>query len=852
VKPIRLVLAAFGPFAGREEIDFQSLVSHGLYVVAGPTGTGKTTIFDAMAYALYGSLPGERPIESVRSQHAEASEPTLVEFEFEMEGRLWRVRRSPAWSRPRRRGAGLTSEPARATLEEMVDGRWEGRESGVTKVAPRCEGILGLGPDHFQRVVLLPQGKFQQFLVSDTRSRRELLSRVFGTSLFARAVDRLRLVAGEARQEVDRVGSDVEYALQTARTSLAAIEGALAPAVSGRDPLAESAPDHSGDEEIAAAPTAPEIEACLDGLEGAIEAERKDADARSRAAGEAGSRAGAAKDVVRRWDQRAALRELEATLLSRREEMRSRERAVADAERAVPVADAHRASEQAGRDLEVARLARDEASRSFRLHAEGIGIPENVDESPGEARARIAAEESRLRLRREVLQGLLQATADETRAGQLSEQASRTLEERLVEQGRIVARLAALDAEKEALRPVASTLVERVQIREDMRRRSAAVASRIEVLGRLDAALATAELCAKQATKALRDYLAGTASALAAELSQGEPCPVCGSREHPSPAATDTVAPGGDREAVEQARQAAADARTLVDSAAGELRTLERELGSDVETSLEEAVARHREAHLAAVAAEQADAQLRRVDAEQGRLRSEQEAVGVAVAAASSEVASARERHAAAREALAKSRQQAAGDDPARLDAVEASLARALEAVATWDEAAATLRDAEAVLVERRAALARAVESGAWPDVSAALAVEMPPERLAEERRQVDEFDLQVTHVSAQILTIEEQPPPVDRPDVGALEAEAERLRVEASEAALRVGTIEAEMRRAREALADGSRSPPPAATGPPGRTSPRTCAPSAPFRWRCARRATARCRGCWRCAARC
>ena len=134
MKPIRLELSCFGPFAGREEIDFESLAPHGLFVVAGPTGTGKTTIFDAMTYALYGTLPGDRPIESVRSQHAGPDDETWVAFEFEMEGRRWRARRSPAWKRPKRKGTGSTEERATASLEERVDGAWIPRASAIAEV----------------------------------------------------------------------------------------------------------------------------------------------------------------------------------------------------------------------------------------------------------------------------------------------------------------------------------------------------------------------------------------------------------------------------------------------------------------------------------------------------------------------------------------------------------------------------------------------------------------------------------------------------------------------------------------------------------------------------------------------
>ena len=193
MRPLSLTFQAFGSYPGTHTIDFASLGARGLFLVTGPTGTGKTTVFDAMVYALYGRLPGGRSSEGEpRSHHAATDVETFVEFEFQVGDQHFVVRRSPTWERPRKRGEGMTSEAGKATLARL-----DGTGSTSLATQPRevdtaCRQLVGLDATQFQRVVLLPQGKFTDFLLAQPEVRKELLSELFGGGLYQEATDWLK------------------------------------------------------------------------------------------------------------------------------------------------------------------------------------------------------------------------------------------------------------------------------------------------------------------------------------------------------------------------------------------------------------------------------------------------------------------------------------------------------------------------------------------------------------------------------------------------------------------------------------------------------------------------------------
>lgn len=182
----RLAVTGFGPFRDEQVVDFDSLSDAGLFLLTGHTGAGKSSVLDAVTYALYGQVPGARAsILRVRSDHADPAAPTVVELELTVRGTRLRVRRTPDWDRPKKRGDGTTRERGKVLLERLEAGSWQFLSSRHDEVGHELAGLLGLNHDQFCQVVLLPQGAFASFLGADAESRKQLLERLFGTERFS-------------------------------------------------------------------------------------------------------------------------------------------------------------------------------------------------------------------------------------------------------------------------------------------------------------------------------------------------------------------------------------------------------------------------------------------------------------------------------------------------------------------------------------------------------------------------------------------------------------------------------------------------------------------------------------------
>lgn len=180
----RLELTAFGPYPKPEVVDFDELGADGLFLLHGDTGAGKTTLLDAVAFALFGRVPGARgDVKKLRCEYADPEVPTSVSLELTVQSRRFRIVRSPEFDRPKKRGGGFTTQPAKCSLT-WLEG-WDGE--GITRiddVARAVEDLLGMSYEQFFQVVLLPQGEFARFLRSDTAEREVLLEKLFGTERF--------------------------------------------------------------------------------------------------------------------------------------------------------------------------------------------------------------------------------------------------------------------------------------------------------------------------------------------------------------------------------------------------------------------------------------------------------------------------------------------------------------------------------------------------------------------------------------------------------------------------------------------------------------------------------------------
>ena len=189
MRPLKLTIAGFGPYAGAQELDFEALGTSGLYLIAGDTGAGKTTIFDAITFALFGEASGgSRKSDMLRSKYARAEDPTYVELTFTYNGQTYTVRRNPAYERAKTRGVGTTSQLADAQLT-LPDG------SVVTKlkdVNRAVQEITGLSREQFAQVCMISQGDFRRLLEADTETRKKIFKDIFGTGLYADLQTRLK------------------------------------------------------------------------------------------------------------------------------------------------------------------------------------------------------------------------------------------------------------------------------------------------------------------------------------------------------------------------------------------------------------------------------------------------------------------------------------------------------------------------------------------------------------------------------------------------------------------------------------------------------------------------------------
>ena len=204
MKPISLTIEAFGPYRDSVTLDFNELQNHSMFLISGPTGAGKTSILDAMVYALYGEPSGEvRKTDAIRSDFAEPERMTRVDFSFSIGEAQYRVERLPKQLVAKKRGTGMREQNASATVYEMKDGEWKVIATSAAAIRDTIQRIIGFRKDQFLQVVLLPQGEFRKLLVSSTSEREELLHTLFRTELYRRLQDALKSAYDEAKSGIE-------------------------------------------------------------------------------------------------------------------------------------------------------------------------------------------------------------------------------------------------------------------------------------------------------------------------------------------------------------------------------------------------------------------------------------------------------------------------------------------------------------------------------------------------------------------------------------------------------------------------------------------------------------------------
>ncbi len=204
MKPISLTIEAFGPYRDSVTLDFSKLENHSMFLISGPTGAGKTSILDAMVYALYGEPSGEvRKTDAIRSDFAEPDRMTRVDFSFAIGDAQYRVERLPKQMVAKKRGTGMRVQNASATVYEMNDGEWKVIATSAAAIRDTIQRIIGFRKDQFLQVVLLPQGEFRKLLVASTNEREELLHTLFRTELYRKLQEALKSAYDDAKAGIE-------------------------------------------------------------------------------------------------------------------------------------------------------------------------------------------------------------------------------------------------------------------------------------------------------------------------------------------------------------------------------------------------------------------------------------------------------------------------------------------------------------------------------------------------------------------------------------------------------------------------------------------------------------------------
>ena len=200
-------MQAFGPYSGKAEVDFRKFGDQGIFLVTGDTGAGKTTIFDAISYALFNKTSGtDREVASLRSDYASPEEQTFVEFTFTHKGKEYKINRNPEYMRKSRRGDGETSEKAAATL--YIEG--EKPVSGIKPVANKVDDILRISYEQFKQISMIAQGEFRKVLNADSTERGKILQKIFSTQRYAEMQKKISVMAGNADREVEDIYKNIE------------------------------------------------------------------------------------------------------------------------------------------------------------------------------------------------------------------------------------------------------------------------------------------------------------------------------------------------------------------------------------------------------------------------------------------------------------------------------------------------------------------------------------------------------------------------------------------------------------------------------------------------------------------
>ncbi|MBR5682194.1 MAG: AAA family ATPase [Ruminococcus sp.] len=617
MRPIRLEISGFGPYSGLTALDLGALGDRGLYLITGDTGAGKTTIFDAITYALYGTASGENRDDDsmLRSKYAAIDTPTYVELEFDYAGKRYKINRNPSYTRQAKRGGGVAQQPANAVFT-YPDGR---TVSGKRDVDAAVAEVIGLSEKQFKQIVMIAQGDFMKLITEDTSQRREILRHIFKTRNYQTLQESLRQESVALKSECDKrreglrqyvggisCGEDDEYFSEVEK-----LKAELPPVEFIKETVTKLITRDKAQTEIFTRESE-ETDVKLGEVNGRISR----AEEKNKMLGEQERTARQLDDTVRRG---RLLSERLGKEKVRQPELEKLRGDIAALEAEMP--QYAKASEQESQISAVRKelLSLDELlenrikdkekceKRRAELKKEYAAL-----EITGESAAKLAAEREELVRRASELYNLAKVIGDYESGSRSLREKTAEYKEYQAEHDSLVKKCEALTGEVYALKKRRAGIEGADAEKEKLLHSQESTGKRHAELKKLSADISewekrrseqeeAAELYREAAERVARlsenyergyrAFLDDRAGVLADSLKDGEPCPVCGSTQHPSPAKKQVGAPTEKeleamKSELEKARRAAEKNSTEASSMKAKADELEKSLTARLEELL--------------------------------------------------------------------------------------------------------------------------------------------------------------------------------------------------------------------------------------------------------------------------
>lgn len=563
MRPLKLRMTGFGPYAGTQAIDFTELGDRTLFLIHGPTGSGKTTILDAICFALYGDTSGaERDGKQMRSHHAAPEVMTEVVFDFALGQDVYRVRRVPEQERPKQRGEGTTVQPPVATLWKRTglnsdDDEGDVLASKATKVTEEIEKLLGFKSAEFRQVVMLPQGQFRRMLNAESRERQAILETLFHTELYRHIEEALKQSATDTKKEVEQFRGQREWILQAAEAGSREELGERL--VSHREELKRVAEDVAG--AGVAVQKAQESLARAQKVKEQLEEKKQAGIALARLQSMLPGME-VRKGELTRARLALSLKDIADAMKARKKEAAEAARLVVERERELEQARKYEREAVRRLAIENSKEAEREAARRHLTRLEELSEKVVL---LGTARKEVAAaveqvksirnEQEKARKSLDCIQKQL-AKQQEVYLQAVEQSAQHTLlEHRYQEAKQALERGQRLRTWRQALNDIQK--------------------AHLTALQKEQKAVSNYMAAREKYVNLEKAWIRGHAAILAAGLTRGIPCPVCGSLEHPMPARREKGAPS--EAELDTARQEMDKAEKIRDKAREDLNILTRE-----------------------------------------------------------------------------------------------------------------------------------------------------------------------------------------------------------------------------------------------------------------------------------